>query len=289
MRLSPRDREMLLVHVAADLAKNRKADFNRRKAETEKRLGNRVLVPTKFEFNYPEAMAIITSYILEEARAGLQSVSELEGTATWEVGRDECMDGVPEMMKNLAVEATFPDGTKMVAVPDPIMHDVVPPPAPPATAPNTPSTMKPGEINATGGAISFNAEPNDWQQNQPGRPWKRTVRVKNCGDRAIQVGSHFHFYEANSGFTKYPSDPVTNENVGYEPDGLVVLDGNKKPVSLAEKERLTAGYRLDIPAGTAWRFEPGFTYDDVPLVALSGDGTVWGLSTEGTLNGYQWT
>jgi urease gamma subunit len=288
MRLSPRDREMLLVHVAAELAKKRKADFNRRKAETERRLGYNISVD--FKFNYPEAMAIITSYILEEARAGLQSVSELEDTATREVGRVECMDGVPEMMRDLAVEATFPDGTKMVAVREPIMHDVVPPPAPPATAPNTPSAMKPGEITANGDVISFNARPNDWQQKWPDREWQHTVRVRNDGDRAIQVGSHFHFYEANSGFTKDSSDPSTNENVGFLWKGLVVLDGNDVEVSAAEKERLTAGYRLDIPAGTAWRFEPGpDPYDEVPLVALSGEGTVWGLSTEGTLNGYQWT
>ena len=105
MRLSPRDREMLLVHVAADLAKRRRADG--------------------LQLNYPEAMAIITSYILEEARAGRQSVPELMDSATSVVRHDDCMEGVPEMMRDLAVEATFPDGTKMVALPEPIKLDEV--------------------------------------------------------------------------------------------------------------------------------------------------------------------
>jgi urease gamma subunit len=128
MRLSPRDREMLLVHVAAELAKKRKADFDERKAKTEVRLGRTINVD--FKFNYPEAMAIITSYILEEARAGFQSVSELENSATEEVSYADCMEGVPEMMRDLAVEATFPDGTKMVTLREPIKHDVVPLPGP---------------------------------------------------------------------------------------------------------------------------------------------------------------
>jgi urease gamma subunit len=123
MRLSPRDRETLLVHVAAELARKRKADFGRRKSETEARLGKTINVD--FKFNYPEAMAIITSYILEEARAGFQTVSELENSATQEVSYDDCMEGVPEMMRDLAVEATFPDGTKMVTLRKPIELDVV--------------------------------------------------------------------------------------------------------------------------------------------------------------------
>ncbi|MFL6125832.1 urease subunit gamma [Actinophytocola sp.] len=105
MRLSPRDREMLLVHVAADLARKRQADG--------------------VALNYPEAMAIITSYILEEARAGRQSVPELMCSATSVLRHGDCMDGVPEMMKNLAVEATFPDGTKLVVLPEPIKLDEV--------------------------------------------------------------------------------------------------------------------------------------------------------------------
>jgi urease beta subunit len=118
--------------------------------------------------------------------------------------------------------------------------------------------------------------------------WRRTVRVRNDGDRAIQVGSHFHFYEANPGFHERKSeDPQTEDprcpgQVGHQPKGLVILndEGN-------EDRSLALGYRLDIPAGTARRFEPGYSCD-VRLVALSGQGTVLGLRTEGTLRGYSW-
>ncbi|RBQ19166.1 urease subunit gamma [Spongiactinospora rosea] len=103
MRLSPRDRELLLVHVAADLA-------GRRRSQGVK-------------LNYPEAVAIIISYVLEEARAGRQGVAELMDSATRVVGHHECMEGVPEMMRDLAVEATFPDGTKMVVLQEPIKQD----------------------------------------------------------------------------------------------------------------------------------------------------------------------
>ncbi|MGI8311005.1 urease subunit gamma [Saccharopolyspora sp. ASAGF58] len=105
MRLSPRDREMLLVHVAADLARTRRSQG--------------------VQLNYPEAMAIITAYILEEARAGRQDVPQLMDSATKVVRHSECMEGVPEMMRDLAVEATFPDGTKMVVLQKPIQQDEV--------------------------------------------------------------------------------------------------------------------------------------------------------------------
>jgi urease subunit beta len=149
--------------------------------------------------------------------------------------------------------------------------------------------MEPGEVIIPDNEerIRFNdRQPPNWP---PERSWRRTVRVRNDGDRAIQVGSHFHFYEANSGFAKDSDDPSTKKNVGYIPKGLVVLDDSDTEVDEAEKQELTRGYRLDIPAGTAWRFEPTSMPYTVPLVGLSGEGTVWGLSTQGTLNGYQWT
>lgn len=105
MRLSPRDREILLVHLAAELARKRRSQG--------------ILL------NYPEAMAIVTSYILEEARAGRQDVAGLMDSASRVVRCGECMEGVPEMMRDLAVEATFPDGTKMVVVQKPIHQDEV--------------------------------------------------------------------------------------------------------------------------------------------------------------------
>jgi urease gamma subunit len=94
---------MLLVHVAADLASKRRSQG--------------------IKLNYPEALAVVLSYILEEARAGRQSVAQLKDSCTKVVRPSECMEGVPEMMRKIAIEATFPDGTKMVAVPEPIKWD----------------------------------------------------------------------------------------------------------------------------------------------------------------------
>jgi urease gamma subunit len=106
---------MLLVHVAAELAKKRRAEARERKEKDDDNVD-----PYDFKLNYPEAMAIITSYILEQARLGHKSVAELESDAANRVKHHECMEGVPEMMQNLAVEATFPDGTKMVTLQKPI-------------------------------------------------------------------------------------------------------------------------------------------------------------------------
>jgi urease subunit beta len=139
----------------------------------------------------------------------------------------------------------------------------------------------PGEVIHQEESIPFNDEPAGWDSSV--RPWRREVRVRNDGDRAIQVGSHFHFYEANPGFkVRETEDPQCPGRVGYQPRGLVILDEDGE-----EKRDLALGYRLDIPAGTARRFEPGYSCD-VRLVALSGEGTVWGLSTEGTLREYSW-
>jgi urease gamma subunit len=106
---------MLLVHVAADLAKKRLTD-----AEERKRTNANDVDPDNFKLNYPEAMSIIISYVLEEARLGRQDVPQLECKAAQRLFSDQCMEGVPEMMRDLAVEATFPDGTKMVTLQKPI-------------------------------------------------------------------------------------------------------------------------------------------------------------------------
>ncbi|MFL6125833.1 urease subunit beta [Actinophytocola sp.] len=156
-------------------------------------------------------------------------------------------------------------------------------------------SVVPGEIvpGKDSTPIPFNDPPTGWppedwksQRWQQERPWRHTVRVRNNGDRAIQVGSHFHFYEVNPGFDE--DDSQRAGKVGHRLGGLVVVDDEDVVVSPEEKERLTAGYRLDIPAGTARRFEPGYSCD-VRLVALSGRGTVFGLSTQGTLLKYTWT
>src|SRR6201994_3406484 len=99
MHLSPREQEKLLVVVAADLARRRQA--------------------RGLKLNYPESIAILTYEILEGARDG-RSVSELMSYGTTILKRGDVMDGVPEMIHEVQVEGTFPDGTKLVTVHNPI-------------------------------------------------------------------------------------------------------------------------------------------------------------------------
>ena len=99
MLISPHEQERLLIHVAAGLARERRA---------------RGLL-----LNYPEAIAVITAFLLEGARDGL-SVAALMQAGRSVLGRDDVMEGVPEMLTEVQVEATFPDGTKLVTVHGPI-------------------------------------------------------------------------------------------------------------------------------------------------------------------------
>jgi urease subunit gamma len=99
VQLSPHETERLLIHVAADVAARRKARGLR--------------------LNYPEAVAMITAFLLEGARDG-RSVADLMSAGRHVLGRADVMDGVPEMVREVQVEATFPDGTKLVTVHDPI-------------------------------------------------------------------------------------------------------------------------------------------------------------------------
>ena len=99
MHLTPREREKLLVVVAADLARRR-----------QKR---------GLRLNYPEAIAIITYEIMEGARDG-RSVADLMSYGTTLLAHADVMEGVPEMIHDVQVEATFPDGTKLVTVHNPI-------------------------------------------------------------------------------------------------------------------------------------------------------------------------
>ncbi|WP_439028953.1 urease subunit gamma [Gordonia terrae] len=99
MRLSPHEQERLLISYAAELARRRQA--------------RGVLL------NHPEAIAVITDHVLEGARDG-RSVAELMSSGREVLRRADVMDGVPEMLHDVQVEATFPDGTKLVTVHDPI-------------------------------------------------------------------------------------------------------------------------------------------------------------------------
>jgi urease subunit gamma len=99
MHLTPREVDKLLIFVAADVARRRR--------------------DRGLKLNYPEALALITAEILEGARDG-QSVAELIQFGKRILGRDDVMDGVPEMLPEVQVEATFPDGTKLVTVHEPL-------------------------------------------------------------------------------------------------------------------------------------------------------------------------
>lgn len=99
MHLTPREVDKLLIFVAADVARRRR--------------------DRGLKLNYPEALALITAEILEGARDG-QSVAALMQFGKQILGRDDVMEGVPEMLPEVQVEATFPDGTKLVTVHEPL-------------------------------------------------------------------------------------------------------------------------------------------------------------------------
>jgi len=199
--LTPREKDKLLVAMAAQVARNRLARGVR--------------------LNHPEAVALITDVVVEGARDG-RSVAELMQAGAHVLTADQVMPGIPEMIHDIQVEATFPDGTKLVTVHHPIR--------------GAPSDDVPGTVTTLPGAIELNA----------GAP-RTVVSVANTGDRPIQVGSHYHFYEVNPGL-------------------------------VFERER-ARGRRLDIAPGTAVRFEPGSTRE-VVLVPLPGLRTVYGFRGE---------
>jgi urease subunit gamma len=99
MYLTPREQEKLMVFVAADVARRRMA--------------------RGLKLNYPEAVALITAEMLEAARDG-KTVAEIMSFGTSILKRTDVMEGVPEMIHDVQVEATFPDGTKLITVHDPI-------------------------------------------------------------------------------------------------------------------------------------------------------------------------
>lgn len=201
MELSPQERDKLLVFTAALLAERRRA---------------RGLL-----LNYPEAVALITAAILEGAREG-KTVAELMTLGTHVLAAADVMPGVAEMITEVQVEATFPDGSKLVTVHEPVA-----------------STRKvvPGEVIV---------EPGPDRVVNADRATV-TLEVANTGDRPVQVGSHYHFYEVN------PALQFTRE--------------------------LALGMRLDIAAGTAVRFEPGQTRT-VQLCAVAGARRIMGFRGE---------
>jgi urease subunit gamma/beta len=150
MHLTPREQERLLIHGAGELAKKRK----------ERGL----------KLNYPEAIAYITCELLEMARDGM-TVTELMSAGKKLLASDDVMDGVAEMIHEIELEATFPDGTKLVTVHEPVV-------------PN--GKENPGEFFFDDDLITINAGKNTAH-----------ITVTNTADRPVQVGSHFHFFEVN--------------------------------------------------------------------------------------------
>ena len=213
MLLTPTELERLTIYTAAELARKRRAKG--------------------LKLNYPEATAIIADEILEGAREG-RSVADLIGYGSTILNADDVMPGVADLMPVLQVEATFPDGTKLVTVHDPIR---------PGKKKKDATAVTPGEIFTPEGDIELNV----------GRK-KVTVKAVNTGDRPIQIGSHYHFFEANK-----------------------ALDFDRAA---------SFGMHLDSPAGTAVRFEPGEA-KEVTLAAFGGSGEIFGLNnlTNGSTKG----
>jgi urease subunit gamma/beta len=149
MHLTPREQDKLLVYLAAQLARARQARGLR--------------------LNYPEAVAILSAEIVEGARDG-RSVAELMDYGKQILSEDDVLPGVADMIPEIQVEATFPDGTKLVTVHQPI------------SGADAPGAVIPADEPITANAGRETAE----------------ILVENTGDRPIQVGSHAHFFEVNA-------------------------------------------------------------------------------------------
>jgi len=221
MHLTPHELDKLTLHQAGFLAQKRLA--------------------RGLKLNHPEAIALIATQILEFIRDG-RTVAELMDLGRQFLGRADVMDGVADLVHEVQIEGTFPDGTKLVTVHNPIAAEhgnlelalygsFLPIPTVRLKA-DTTYDRTPGEILPAPGDIVAN----------DGRATV-TLDVTNSGDRPIQVGSHYHFVETNR--------------------------------ALTFDRKSAYGMRLDIPAGTAVRFEPGET-KTVSLVAIAGTKTIKG-------------
>src|SRR6202521_4184878 len=201
MHLTPREKDKLMIAMAAMVARRR--------------------LERGVKLNHPAAVALITDFIFACARDA-RTVAELMASASGVLRRDQLMDGIAEMIHDIQVEATFPDGTKLVTVHEPIRGGS--------------ARAMPRDVIAVAGEIELNR----------GRK-TITLMVANTGDRPIQVGSHYHFFETNP--------------------------------ALSFDRKKARGMRLAIPSGTAVRFEPGQTRE-VTLVALAGKRAVYGFRQE---------
>ncbi|MBI2946773.1 MAG: urease subunit gamma [Verrucomicrobia bacterium] len=237
MHLSPREIEKLMLHNAGFLAQKRLARGLR--------------------LNHPEAVALIAAVLLEFIREG-KRVAELMNLGRQLLGRHQVLSGVPEMIHEVQVEGTFPDGTKLVTVHHPIasengdlalaLHGSFLPVPDVSIFNLLPKDQLPlplegegrgeGVYGAPGACVPLEGE----IELNAGRATVE-LPVTNLGDRPIQVGSHYHFIETNA-FLEF------DRAIAY-------------------------GKRLDIPAGTAVRFEPGET-KTVKLVDIAGEKIIRG-------------
>ena len=236
LHLSPREVNHLQLHQVGRLAQYRLARGVR--------------------LNHPEAVALITMQLMEEIRNGQQSVAELMTWGFTLLGTNQVLPGIPKLLPQVQVEATFPDGTKLLTIHNPICQpngnlaaalqgSFLPVPDASVFREDNLETSVPGQVTVakskhttttTGSGDSVD----DGIVLNAGRP-RVEVSVTNTGDRPIQVGSHYAFIETNR---------------------MLLFD-----------RQLAIGKRLDIPAGTSIRFEPGET-KTVTLVTLGGTQTV---------------
>ncbi|RNL86258.1 urease subunit gamma [Halostreptopolyspora alba] len=219
MLLTPSDTEKLLLSVAGMVARDRRERGIR--------------------LNHPETVALLSCWVLERAREGA-TVGQLMDEGVQILRTDEVMAGVPDMLEHVQVEATFPDGRKLVT----LTHPVRPRPG----AEREPAGTPPGEVRTGDGTVELNT----------GRA-RRTVVARNEGDRPVQVGSHIHLGDVNPALRFHEPLSATDEEAGAEPAPA--------PVD---------GYRLDIAAGTSVRFQPG-DEKRLDIVELAGARTVAGL------------
>ncbi len=200
--------------------------------------------------NYPEATMLIAAVVLERIRDGEMSVADLMDHGRQILGTNQVLAGVPEMLHTVQVEGTFRDGTKLVTIHNPI-----------ASEGGDLSLALYGSFLPIPKASDFAKDPDEGMP-QPGEyliddgeivlnEGRDTVvlDVVNTGDRPIQVGSHYSFIETNR---------------------YLQFDREK-----------AYGHRLDIPAGTSVRFEPG-EKKTVNLVMLGGDQRIFGGNSLGT-------
>ncbi|KAI9027860.1 urease [Hyaloraphidium curvatum] len=243
-RLIPREIDKLVLHQAAFVAQKRLArGLKLNYTEANALIASQV--PFACSPQCPLAPTRTSSQLLELVRDGNRTVADLMSLGRSILGRRHVLPDVPYLLHEVQVEGTFPDGSKLVTVHDPISSDdgdielalygsFLPVPDSSKFPLETPIKEEdvPGAVVAKAGKIVLN----------PGRK-RVALKVKNNGDRPIQVGSHYHFVETNP------------------------------QLSFARIAAL--GYRLDIPSGTAVRFEPGET-KTVSLVEISGNKTIRG-------------